>query len=351
MKAGRGGLAYPFATTPGFAEAIEIARGVLWMRLPLPFQLDHVNVYALEDGDGWALVDAGLRASSSVEAWTAALEGPLGGRPITRLIVTHMHPDHIGLAGWLCERTGAPPAMSRLEYVTARLLVADGADDAPAEGERFYRAAGWSEAQIDRWREDYGGFGKGVSRMPGAYYRLEDGDELMLGDDRWTVVVGAGHSPEHVCLWRRSDDIFIVGDQLLPRISSNVSVWPTEPGADPLHDWLASLDKLARLLPEETLAAPGHGEPFRGVQSRIDALRRGHEVALKRLERTLRKPARVIDAFPAVFGRAVGDAVLGMATGEAQAHLNYLERRGRARRTRDEDGVDWWTAIDRGEDE
>lgn len=350
-RAGRADLIYPFAATPAPGEAIEIARGVLWMRLSLPFQLDHVNVYAVADGEGWALVDTGLRTPSSIEVWTAALEGPLGGRSITRVIVTHMHPDHIGLAGWLCERTGAPLAMSRLEHVTARMLVAEGAGEAPAEGERFYLAAGWSEAQLARWREDYGGFGKGVSRLPGAYTRLEDGDELTLGDDLWTVVVGAGHSPEHVCLWRRSDDVFIAGDQLLPRISSNVSVWPTEPDADPLHDWLESLDKLARLLPQGTLAAPGHGEPFRGVQPRIEALRRGHEVALKRLERTLRKPARVIDAFPAVFGRAVGDAVLGMATGEAQAHLNYLERRGRAGRTRDDDGVDWWTAIDRGDDQ
>ena len=324
------------AVAPG--NLVAVARGVWMMRLPLPFQLDHVNVYLLEEADGWTVVDAGLRTAESRAMW----EGALAGRPVRRVICTHMHPDHVGLAGWLCDRDGAPLLMSRLEYVTARMLMAE--TQASAEGETFYRAAGWSEDQLANWRTGYGGFAKGVGPLPGAFTRLEDGDVLTIGGDEWTVAVGAGHSPEHVCLWRRADGVFLAGDQVLPRISSNVSVWPTEPAADPLSDWMASLAKLRGLLPEETVVLPAHGDPFVGVRPRLDALRRGHEVALKRLERTLRKPTRVIDAFPAVFGRSVGDAVLGMATGEAQAHLNYLERRGRARRSRDENGVDWWTA-------
>jgi glyoxylase-like metal-dependent hydrolase (beta-lactamase superfamily II) len=319
------------------------------MRMPLPFQLNHVNVYAVEDYGGWTLIDTGLATSSSRQAWETALAGPLGAQPVRRVICTHMHPDHIGLAGWLCRKDEAPLLMSRSEYMMARMLVSE--QEASNEGEAFYRGAGWGSAQLVNWREGFGGFAKGVAALPRAYTRLQEGELLGIGGDEWTVVIGAGHSPEHVCLWRRSDDVFIAGDQVLPRISSNVSVWPTEPDADPLGDWMTSLAKFRRLLARETLVLPGHGEPFRGVHHRLDALKRGHEVALKRLERTLRKPARVIDAFPAVFGRAVGDAVLGMATGEAQAHLNYLERRGRARRTRDEDGVDWWTAIDRGEDQ
>jgi len=331
------------APVPG--DCVEVARGVRMMRLPLPFQLDHVNVYLLDDGEGWTVVDAGLRLAEARAMWDAAL----GGRPIRRVICTHMHPDHIGLAGWLCARNDAALLMSRLEYVTARMLLAE--TEASAEGETFYRAAGWDAAQLARWREGFGGFAKGVDPLPAAFTRLEDGDVLTIGGDEWTVVVGSGHSPEHICLWRKSDDVFLAGDQVLPRISSNVSVWPTEPAADPLGDWLASLDKLRGLLPEETVVLPAHGDPFTGVRPRLEALNRGHEVALKRLERTLRKPTRVIDAFPAVFGRTVGDAVLGMATGEAQAHLNYLERRGRARRSRDEGGVDWWTAAARDEDE
>lgn len=347
---GRRGVDYPSLSIPGVGEATEVARGVVWLRFALPFQLDHVNVFVIADGDGWTIVDTGLMTSDTIAAWATALAGALGGRPATRVICTHMHPDHIGLAGWLCERTGAPLLMSRTEYLTGRTLAAEAAGDAPAEGEVFYRAAGWTQAQVDRWRAEYGGFAKGVSPLPRAYTRLEDGDVLKIGDDDWEVVVGSGHSPEHVCLWRRSDDVFIAGDQILPRISSNVSVWPTEPEADPLGDWMNSLQKLRALLPEGTFVLPAHGEPFYGVHDRLDALKRGHEVALKRLERTLRQPSRVVDGFPAVFGRAVGDGVLGMATGEAQAHLNYLERRGRARRTRDDNGVDWWTAIAQDEE-
>ncbi|HBI19655.1 MULTISPECIES: MBL fold metallo-hydrolase [unclassified Brevundimonas] len=344
------GLTYPFAGVPAPGEAVEVARGVLWLRFALPFQLDHVNAYALRDGAGWVVIDTGLRTPDTVAAWETALAGPLEGRRITRLICTHMHPDHIGLAGWLCERSGAPLWMSRLEYVTARMLMAEEAGDAPKDGVRFFRAAGWTEDQIEKWRGDYGGFAKGVAPMPRSHRRLSDGDAVRIGDDDWTVVIGSGHSPEHVCLWRRSDDVFLAGDQILPRISSNVSVWPTEPMADPLGDWMASLDRLRGIMPEGALILPAHGEPFCGVHARLEALKRGHETALKRLERTLRQPSRVIDGFPAVFGRTVGDGVLGMATGEAQAHLNYLEKRGRARRTRDENGVDWWTAVEQDEE-
>lgn len=344
------GLTYPGPAIPAAGAAVEVAPGVLWLRFGLPFQLDHVNVYVLADCDGWSVVDTGLKTPETTAAWEQALAGVLSGRPIKRVICTHMHPDHIGLAGWLCERSGAPLWMSQLEYVTARMLMAEGAGDAPADGEAFYRAAGWSEAQIGRWRDEYGSFGKGVAPMPRSYRRLSEDEVVRIGDDDWTVVVGSGHSPEHVCLWRRSDGVFLSGDQILPRISSNVSVWPTEPKADPLGDWMASLDRLAALLPAETYVLPSHGEPFVGVQVRLEALKRGHEVALKRLERTLRQPSRVIDGFSAVFGRAVGDGVLGMATGEAQAHLNYLERRGRATRTRDESGVDWWSAVAQDEE-
>ncbi|KAK0351157.1 hypothetical protein LTR94_026112, partial [Friedmanniomyces endolithicus] len=219
------------------------------------------------------------------------------------------------------------------------MLMAEEAGRAPAEAEAYYCAAGWTPDQIGRWRDQYGGFAKGVSDLPKAFERLSQGDEIDLGDV-WTVVVGSGHSPEHVCLWRRSDNVVIAGDQILPRISSNVSVWPTEPMADPLGDWLSSISDLKSRLPDDCLILPAHGDPFYGVKPRLDALARGHDLALKRLERTLRQPSRVVDGFSAVFGRSIGDAVLGMATGEAQAHLNYLERRGRAVRERDENGVD-----------
>ena len=339
------GLTYPLGDPPAPGEAILAAHGVLWMRLPLPMALNHINVYALADGDGWAVIDTGIRTPASIEGWEAALAGPMGGRPVTRVICTHMHPDHIGLAGWLCERFGAPLLMSRLEYVMARMLLADTGQPAPEDGAHFYRAAGWDEARVEGYRREFGMFGRAVAPMPTTYRRLAEGDEVRIGDDVWRVLVGSGHSPEHVCLWRQSDGVLLAGDQILPRISSNISVWPTEPAADPLADWLTSLERLGALLPDETFVLPSHGEPFHGVTARIDALLRGHDVSLKRLERALKTPSRAVDVFSTLFARPVGEGLYGMATGESLAHLNYLTGQGRARRERDANGIDWWTAT------
>lgn len=342
------GLTYPWAA-PDAGATVEVAPGVLWLRLSLPMALNHVNVWALADGEGWTVVDTGIQTPATVAHWQQALDGALGGRPVRRVVCTHMHPDHIGLAGWLCARFDAPLLMTRLEYVTARMLLAD-TGPAPASGEAFYRAAGWEAAQIEGYRARYGQFGRGVAPLPLTYQRLTEGDVLSIDGRAWRIVVGDGHSPEHACLWREDDGVFIAGDQILPRISSNVSVWPTEPDADPLGDWLRSIDKLAGLLPDDLLVLPSHGEPFRGVQTRLEQLRRGHDVALRRLERTLAKPCRAMDVFPALFARPVDDGLLGMATGEAVAHLNYLLRQGRVDRRRDADGVDWWRISDHGAD-
>ena len=342
------GLTYPFGAPPGPGEAVMVAPGVRWMRLAMPIALNHINVYAVEDGEGWTLVDTGLDLTGTREEWNRLLAGPLDGRPVTRVICTHMHPDHIGLAGWLCERFAAPLVMTRLEYVTARMLLADTGRTAPEEGAVFYRAAGWDEVQVEGYRSGYGQFGKVVSAMPAGFVRMREGDRLSIGGHDWRVVVGEGHSPEHACLWREADGVVLGGDQILPKISSNVSVWPTEPDADPLGDWLASLERMKTVFPDEVLILPSHGEPFRGVQARLDGLIRGHGAALKRLERSLRTPARAVDVFSALFARPVGDGVRGMATGESLAHLNYLLHRGRVARRRDADGVDWWTLTRRG---
>jgi glyoxylase-like metal-dependent hydrolase (beta-lactamase superfamily II) len=339
------GLDFPFERVPASGEAIEVADGVLWMRLAMPLALDHINVYALAEGDSWTIVDTGLGLSGTRDEWSALLAGPLGGRPVTRVICTHMHPDHIGLAGWLCGRFDAPLWMTRLEYVTARMLLADTGTPAPESGAAFYRGAGWDEAQIARYRREFGQFGRAVDPLPAGFVRMRDGDRLCLGGRIWKVVVGEGHSPEHACLWREEDDLVLGGDQILPRISSNISVWPTEPDADPLGDWLSSLERMKTALPAGALVLPSHGEPFRGVQARLEALIRGHLASLKRLERALRTPKRAVDVFSTLFARPVGDGVRGMATGESLAHLNYLHRQGRATRDRDADGVVWWTAT------
>jgi glyoxylase-like metal-dependent hydrolase (beta-lactamase superfamily II) len=218
--------------------------------------------------------------------------------------------------------------ISRLEYVSCRMLVADTGREAPEAGVKFYRAAGWEQEDLDRYVDRFGGFGKAVSQLPDAFQRLSDGAEISIGGRAWRIVTGCGHSPEHACLWQPDINVFISGDQILPRISSNVSVFPTEPEADPLSDWINSCRKLKATIPEDVLVLPAHNEPFYGAHKRLDALVDGHERALGRLLTKLEEPRKVLDTFTTLFARTIEKDSLGMATGEALAHLNCLKKRG-----------------------
>ncbi|MEL6259342.1 MAG: MBL fold metallo-hydrolase, partial [Pseudomonadota bacterium] len=226
---GRASLDYPWGdTVPEVGDTIEIAPGLHWVRMPLPFSLKWINLWLVDDGErGWTVVDTGVPTDETKVAWRNIFDTKLGGRPVWRVIITHMHPDHIGLAGWMHRKFGAELWISRLEYVTCRMLVADTGREAPEAGVQFYREAGWDEAALERYTQRFGGFGQAVTRLPDAYKRLEDGDALDLGGQTWRVIVGSGHSPEHACLFCEALNILISGDQILPRISSNVSVFPT----------------------------------------------------------------------------------------------------------------------------
>ncbi len=338
----RAPLTYPWGDeTPEVGGTIEVAPGVHWVRMPLPFSLKWINLWLIDDGaPGWTIVDTGMPTDDTKAAWRDIFESMLGDRPVWRVIVTHMHPDHIGNAGWLARKFGAELWISRLEYVTCRMLVADTGRDAPDAGVRFYHEAGWPPEAIEAYKARFGGFGRAISRLPDAYRRLEDGDEIRLGGHAWRVIVGNGHSPEHACLYCDTLNLLISGDQLLPRISSNVSVFPTEPDADPMGDWMASCLKLKAAVPEDVLVLPAHNEPFRGAHHRLQGLHDGHAKALKRLAKRLGEaPRRVIDTFPALFGRKIDADNLGMATGEALAHLNRLVRQGAVVKELDADGV------------
>ena len=344
---GRAALSYPLGEPPQPGVAREIAPGVHWVCMPLPFALKWINLWLLEDGDGWTIVDTGLALEPTRELWRTIFAATLQGRPVTRVICTHMHPDHMGLAGWICRKFEAGLWMSRLEYVVGRMLVADTGREAPEEGVRFYRAAGWDENALDSYKVRFGGFGKAVSRVPDAYRRISEGDAIEIGGRTWRVITGNGHSPDHVCLLQEELGLFISGDQVLPRISSNVSVFPTEPEGDPLSDWIASCRKLRAGVPGDVLTLPSHNEPFRGVHQRLDALVDGHERSLDRLEKRLREaPRRAVDVFGALFARKIeGTDLIGMATGETIAHLNCLIARGRARREIDASGVAYYVAT------
>lgn len=333
---------YPFEQMPTPGQAVEAAAGLLWMRMPLPPPLAHINTWAIAEGDGWAVVDTGMQSGETAAAWSAAIAGPLGHRPITRVFGTHMHPDHIGMAGWLTRRFDCRLWMTRLEYLTCRVLVADTGREAPAEGVEFYRRAGWDDEAIEQYRARFGGFGKAVHPLPDSYRRIGEGERIAIGAHEWIVVVGSGHSPEHASLYCPALRVLISGDQVLPRISSNVSVFPTEPDADPLADWFDSLAHLERTVPDDVLVLPSHNEPFRGLHSRLHSLVNGHLRGLDRLRRQLAEPKRVVDLFGTLFARNVhaDPHLLGMATGECIAHLNYLIARGEVRVEQGDDGVD-----------
>lgn len=333
-------LVYPLGEPPAPGVAREIAPGVHWVCMPLPISLKWINLWLLADGDGWTVIDTGLALEESRAHWRAIFDATLGGKPVTRVVCTHMHPDHVGLAGWICRKFGAPLWMSRLEYVVCRMLLGDTGREAPEAGVRFYRAAGWEEEAIEQYKARFGFFGAAVSRMPDGYRRITDGDVIEIGGRAWRVITGNGHCPEHVCLWQEELKLFISGDQVLPRISSNVSVFPTEPEADPLRDWLLSCAKLRAALPNDVLVLPAHNEPFLGLHERLDALIDGHERSLARLQKRLQEgPKRAIDLFGAMFARKIEGDLLGMATGEAIAHMNCLIGRGLARAVKDQEGV------------
>lgn len=338
-------LNYPFTVVPERGQMIEVASGVHWMRMPLPYALNHINLWAVDDGDGWAVVDTGTRSEESVKVWAELLANLPDDRRVTRVFVTHMHPDHVGMAGWLTRKFGVQLWMTRLEYLTCRVMVSDTGREAPDNAIAFYRRAGWSDTALEAYRGRFGRFGASIHALPDSFCRMQDGDEVRIGAHVWQVIVGNGHSPEHACLYCPGLRLLISGDQVLPRISSNVSVFPIEPQANPMKDWMQSLDKLQREVPDNVLVLPAHNECFHGLHARLDALRNGQEKALTRLRDRLNEPRRVVDVFPALFARQISDAdvqLLGMATGEGIACLNYLVERGEASYEEDNSGVAWY---------
>ena len=345
-------LQYPCGEPPATGQVREVAPGVLWLRMPLPFALNHINLWAVADedeqGTGWAVIDTGTKTPETLAAWRqlTSPEGPLAATPqgarITRVFCTHMHPDHVGMAGWLTRKFQCRLWMTRLEYLTCRTLVADTGREAPEDAIDFYRQMGWNEEALDIYRTRFGGYSKYMHTLPDSFRRLSDGETLRIGAHGWRVIVGRGHSPEHACLVSDELGVLVSGDQVLPRISSNVSVFPTEPDADPLGDWIDSIEHLRSTLGDQLLVLPAHGEPFRGLHARLDRLAQGHERGLQRLRRSLTEsPKRTVDVFGALFARAIDSngELLGMATGEGVAHLNHLLARDEAVRETGADGV------------
>ena len=297
---------------------------------PSPWDPGHYG-RVIADGDRTTVVDTGINLQAPVDAWRALFAAaPLAERPVGRVICTHFHPDHVGLAGWLCRKFGARLWMTRGEWLTAALLIADARDEVPEEQLGFWRAAGWDEAQIAHAAgRGFGRMRSVVARLPMSYRRIIDGERIAIGGAAWRVVVGSGHCPEHACLWNEADGLLIAGDQVLPRISSNVSLTLAEPEADPLGEWLGSIERLLQL-PDDLLVLPAHGDPFTGLHARLMALREEHLMRLDMVHAHLSEPRRAVDCFGRMFRRTIAPVMMGLASGETLAHLRRLEVEGRA---------------------
>ncbi len=326
-------LEFPHPAPPKPGETIEIRPGVFWARLALPFRLDHVNIYLVEDGDGLALVDAGIDNERTRAAWESLLAGPLAGHRLTRIIVTHFHPDHVGLAGWLCERFGLQLAMSQTEYLIALNIRLDpqGLRSEPYRG--FYRSHGLSEEATEILLGNGLQYLRMVSTPPRTFLRLVAEDRVKIGGRGFEAMTGPGHSPEQVMLYSADDNLVICGDQVMAKISPNVSVEAMDPDGDPLGIYLRSLEKLKATLPEDVLVLPGHNLPFVGLRTRADQLIAHHEARCRAIFAACTvSPQTVAELVPVIFGRQIEDPhQLVFAFGEALAHVNFMLRGGRLR--------------------
>jgi glyoxylase-like metal-dependent hydrolase (beta-lactamase superfamily II) len=323
-------LTFPFDRPPPPGEAREVAPGVWWLRMPLPFALDHINLWLLQEADGFALVDCGYGDAPTRALWETHFAGTLGGKPITRIFATHYHPDHLGNAAWLAERFGCPVTMTLAEYLTAHAVRSAYAGHAADDMSALFRRHGIADEHGAAMSARGNRYARGVPGLPNSFHRVLDGERLNLGPARWEVVEGFGHSPEHASLHAHSLGLLISGDMLLPRISTNITVWASEPDGDPLGRFLASIARLTRL-PDDTLVLPSHGQPFRGIAARVAQLQSHHADRLADVKDAIRRagaPVSAADVVPLLFRRELDLQQRFFAMGEAIAHLNHLWHEG-----------------------
>ena len=338
-------ISYPYETPPAPGESIRVADGIFWIRMPLPFALDHINLWLLEDDDetgpGWTLVDTGYGVPETHALWERHFREIMQGKPVKRIIVTHYHPDHVGCAAWLHEHTGAPVWMTAAEYLSAHAAAEDFAGFDRDNSARLFLAHGLAKARPDfaeAQKARTGAFKRGVPTLPKQYVRMMDGDVIRIGQRDWRIITAFGHAPEHATLYSTSDNLLISGDQVLPRITTNVGVWGNQPEANPLKLFLDGMGKFAAL-PEDTLVLPSHDRVFTGLHARIAELRAHHAKRLAELEAVLDTPKCAAEILPVLFRRPLNDHQLVFAIGEAIAHLHYLWRAGRAVRSCGTDGI------------
>lgn len=338
-------LIYPFDDVPAFGTTLEVADGVYWIRMPLPMSLDHINLYLLEDDDGWWVVDTGIKTREISSHWQTIFENELKGKSIKGVLITHMHPDHIGQAGWICKKFRVPLYMTFGEYYSARTYAKSSAEDLEWTHEAYYRGAGFDDSYFENMKAHFTGYAAFVEPIPSSFIRLSEGTELIIADRRWQVAIGSGHSPEHACFYCEELNLMLSGDQIIPRITSNVSVSAAEPEGNPLKNWMESLEKFFRF-PDSALILPSHNTPFVGLHARLRFLIEHHKDHLLALEEACVEPRTAMSLLPVLFKRALDDSHKSMAVGECIAHLNYLIYENKLLRDIDSQGVYHYRSLD-----
>lgn len=309
-------------------ETLEVAPGVHWLRMPLPFALDHINLWLLEDGDDWVIVDTGYPSSKTKTAWETILRD----RKVNRIIVTHFHPDHVGLAGWLEQYCDAPVLMTAKEFDTARLLVEMSDEAFVKDMEAFFLRHGLNDERLEVLMSEGNSYATSVWELHKTYQRLAHGQELTINGRPWRIVVGEGHAPEQAALYCEELKVLIAGDMILPEITPNISTEFFDPSANPLKDYLESLDRFETLA-SQTLVLPSHRLPFQGLKARIAQLRAHHQERLERCCRALAGgPKTANDMLDPLFERRLDSFGVYFAMGEAMAHLDYLVGKGEIKR-------------------
>ncbi|MDR2710888.1 MAG: MBL fold metallo-hydrolase [Burkholderiales bacterium] len=321
-------LRYLHTTPPAPGAVVEIAPDVLWLRMPLPFALDHINLWLLRDTDGYVLVDCGYGDKATRELWERHFLTTLRDLPITRILVTHHHPDHLGNADWLMQRFACPLSMTATEFLIAHAIFHSGVPFTALATIPLFRAHGIDTEQLKTFATQTNLYRAGVPSMPMRYHRINKDIEPTLDIDTnpWEIITGYGHAPEHVSFYSPTSHVLISGDMLLPKISTHVSVWAFEPESDPLTYFFASLEMLAAL-PENTLVLPSHGLPFYGIGERIKQLREHHEERFNDLRAILRSsphPLSAAEIYPLLFRRDLDTYQRFFAISETIAHLNHL---------------------------
>jgi glyoxylase-like metal-dependent hydrolase (beta-lactamase superfamily II) len=331
-------LDYPFADLPAPGTAMEVAPGVHWLRMPLPFQLNHINLWMVEEGDGWTIVDTGIGNAATRELWEKLL-GRSSGKPVKRVVLTHYHPDHAGNAAWLCERFGVELWTTQGEYLTAHAVRGSGAGYTSDAVLGVFQKNGLDEARRAAMSGRNNRYAELVPDFPHSYRRLIEADRLKMGGREWRVMVGYGHAPEHMSLYCKELNVVIAGDMLLSTISTNVSVWSVDPEGDPLRLFLESIARY-RELPADVLVLPSHGKPFRGAHARVAELEAHHDARFQELLSAIKQQSSsAADLLTVLFRRPLDAHQTFFAMGEAIAHLHYLYYAGRATRAAGKDGI------------